>query len=85
VFELFTAHLWGATPQVKSMAYRCVVCPIMEYGCQLWNPFTQKDIQLVENIQRRAGHWVAVAGGISLFFHGRNLQTTVCTCWDGHL
>ena len=50
--------LWDATPQVKSLAFRCVVCPIMEYGCQLWNSFTQKDIQLLETIQRRAAHWV---------------------------
>ena len=50
--------LWGATPQVNSLAFRCVVRPIMEYGCQLWNPFTQKDIQLLETIQRRAACWV---------------------------
>ena len=34
------------------------------YGCQLWNPFTQKDIhllekiQFLENIYLRAIHWV---------------------------
>ena len=50
--------LWGAPPQVKSTAYRCVVRPLLEYGCQLWNPFTQKNIQLLENIQRRAACWV---------------------------
>ena len=43
--------LWSAPPQVKSTAYRCVVCPLLEYG---WNPFTQKNIQLLENIQRCA-------------------------------
>ena len=50
--------LWGAPPQVKSTAYRCVVRPLLEYGCQLWNPFTQKNIQLLENTQRRAARWV---------------------------
>ena len=50
--------LWGATPQVKSIAFKCLVRPIMEYGCQLWNPFTQKDIQVLENIQHRAARWV---------------------------
>ena len=48
----------SATPQVKSIANRCLVLPIMEYGCQLWNPLTQKDIQLVDNIQCCAAHWV---------------------------
>jgi len=50
--------LWGATPQVKSIAFKCLVRPIMEYGYQLWNPFTQKDIQVLENIQCCAAHWV---------------------------
>ena len=54
--------LWGATPQVKSMAYR-YICPNVEYHiaiyrCQLWNAFTQKGIQLLENIQRCAARWV---------------------------
>ena len=43
---------------VKSIAYRCVVRPLLEDGCQLWNPFTQKNIQLLENIQHRAARWV---------------------------
>ena len=50
--------LWGTTPQVKSLAFRCVVRPIMEYRCQLWNPFTQKDVQVLETIQRHAARWV---------------------------
>jgi len=55
----FLRHtLWGATPFVKSIAYRCVVNPLLEYGCQLWNPFTTTNIQLLEQNQRRAARWV---------------------------
>ena len=50
--------LWGATPQVKSMAYRYIVRPLLEYGCPICNPFTQKDIKLLDNIQRCAARWV---------------------------
>jgi len=50
--------LRGATPEVKSIAYRCVVRPLLEYGCHLWNPFTNKDIHLLENIQHCAARWV---------------------------
>jgi len=57
----------------------------MEYGCQLWNPFTQKDIQVLENIQRRAARWVCGSSGIPLFFHGPNHQINVYTSWDGHV
>jgi len=59
MFEYFLHHtLWGATPFVKSIAYRCVVRPLLEYGCQLWNPFTTRNIQLLEQVQCRAARWV---------------------------
>jgi len=59
----FLRHtLWSATPFVKSIAYRCVVRPLLEYGCQLWNPFTTRNIRLLEQIQRRAAHWVCSSG-----------------------
>ena len=55
--KLYT--LWGANPQIKSMAYRCVVRPLLEY---IWvsylESFTQKDIKLLENIQCHAACWV---------------------------
>ena len=30
----------------------------MEYSCQVWNPFTDKDISMLEKVQRRASRWV---------------------------
>jgi len=57
----------------------------MEHGCQLWNPFTQKDIQVLENIQRRAARWVCGCMWDPSVFHGPNHQIDVYTCWDGHV
>ena len=34
--------------------YKGIVRPHLEYAIQAWNPFTRKDIDLLENIQRRA-------------------------------
>ena len=49
--------MWGATPAAKALAYTCMIRPIMEYGSQVWNPFTDKDIEVLEKVQRRAAHW----------------------------
>ena len=55
----FLRHtMWGATPAAKAMAYKCIIRPLMEYSCQVWNPFTDKDISMLEKVQRRASRWV---------------------------
>ena len=37
-----------------STAYKTLVRPILEYGCQVWNPYLVKNIKGIESIQRRA-------------------------------
>ena len=37
-----------------STAYKTLVCPILEYGCQVWNQYLVKHIKSIESIQRRA-------------------------------
>ena len=37
-----------------STAYKTLVHPILEYGCQVWNPYLVKHIKSIESIQRRA-------------------------------
>ena len=37
-----------------STAYKTFVRPILEYGCQVWNPYLVKHIKSIESIQRRA-------------------------------
>jgi hypothetical protein len=33
-------------------AFLCYVRPILEYACEVWNPFLQRDILLIESVQR---------------------------------
>ena len=33
--------------------YKSLVRPILEYGSQLWSPYTQKDIESIERVQKR--------------------------------
>ena len=55
----FLRHtLWGATTEAKSMTYRCLVRPLLEYACSVWNPHTVSDKATLESVQRRAAHWV---------------------------
>ena len=37
-----------------STAYKTLVRPILEYGCQVWNPYLVTHIKSIESIQRRA-------------------------------
>ena len=34
--------------------FQAVVRPILEYAAAVWSPYTKKDIELIENVQRRA-------------------------------
>ena len=38
--------------------YYSLVRPHLEYACSVWDPYTQKNIQSIENFQRRAAHFV---------------------------
>ena len=41
----------GCGREAKYMAYRALVCPILEYAAVVWCPYTMKDIKLLESLQ----------------------------------
>jgi ribonuclease P/MRP protein subunit RPP40 len=45
--------------------YKCLIRPRLEYAVQAWRPHLQKDIDLIEGVQRRATKLVVGMKGIS--------------------
>jgi len=44
---------------VKETAYKTFVRPILEYACTVWDPFTEKNINKIESVQRRAARFAS--------------------------
>ena len=51
-------NLTSCPKDIKSQAYQTLVRPILEYASPAWDPFTQKDINQLEAVQRRAARFV---------------------------
>lgn len=51
-------NLQNCPPSVKANCYKSLIKPILEYACVVWAPYTDKDISLIESVQRRAARFV---------------------------
>ena len=47
-----------STPRsAKSLAYNSIIHPIMDYGCQVWNPHQHGKIDLLERVYMGPARW----------------------------
>ena len=44
--------------QLKTTAYKTLVRPLLEYGCTVWDPYTEGSIHQLEMVQRRVARYV---------------------------
>jgi hypothetical protein len=51
-------NLSACSKEVKTRAYLSLVRPQLEYGAEAWNPYTQKYIDKIEQVQRQAARFV---------------------------
>ena len=51
-------NLYSCPQNVKSVCYQTLVRPTLEYGCAVWDPHQQNQIDLIEKVQKRAARFV---------------------------
>ena len=55
---VLTGNLHNCPEQIKTQAYYSLVRPHLEYAYSVWDPHTQKNIQSIEKVQRRAARFI---------------------------
>ena len=58
ILGLLRRNLRGCPQKLRQQAYFSLVRPHVEYSSVIWNPYSKKDINRVEMIQRRAARFV---------------------------
>ncbi len=52
-FGFLRLNLQVESPQLKTIAYKALIRPLMEYAPTVWDPHTQKEKQQLEKVQNR--------------------------------
>ena len=55
---LLRRNLKHCDKKIKESAYMSMVRSILEYACEIWDPYEQKNIKAIERVQRRAARFV---------------------------
>jgi len=58
LFNFVRRNTYCFSPEAKNLAYLSLVRPNLEYAAAAWDPYTAKDIQQLERVQRRAARFV---------------------------
>ena len=58
LLNLCSRNLHMCSREVKNSAYNMIVRPHLEYASTCWNPYTKRNIDKLEAVQRRAVRFV---------------------------
>ena len=50
-------NIRSKNPELREMAYKTLVRPLIEYSSSVWSPYTKSNIARLEMVQRRATRW----------------------------
>ena len=50
-------NIRSRNPELREMAYKTLVRPLVEYSSSVWSPYTKSNIARLEMVQRRAARW----------------------------
>ena len=50
-------NIRSKNPELREMAYKTLVRPLVEYSSSVWSPYTKSNIARLEMVQRRAARW----------------------------
>ena len=50
-------NIRSRNPELREMAYKTLVRPLVEYSSSIWSPYTKSNIARLEMVQRRAARW----------------------------
>ena len=56
-FGFLKRNIWVHNKALKSVAYKTLVRPQLEYTSTVWYSYTTTDVNKVEAVQRRAARW----------------------------
>ena len=54
----FRRNLIINSPNLKSLAYKTLVRPLLEYSSAAWDPYAKENVKKLEMVQRRAARYV---------------------------
>ena len=51
-------NLYRCTQEIKDLSYKTLVRTKLEYACSVWNPYTAKNTNKLESVQKKAARFV---------------------------
>ena len=76
VLNLLRRKLYCCSTTAKSRAFSVL---ILQYSCHVWLPHYQKDISILESVQKRAARWVCNSK-LNPSRYSWNPSTDICIC-----
>ena len=58
ILNILKRSMSGCSQRSKVIAYRALVHPHSEYWAPVWNPYTAKNFEMLEKVQKRAARWI---------------------------